>query len=161
MAKKATSPKSAKRGKKKAAKKSAAPEAQQQTAETSAYKVFISHSSKESWIARQISKEIDGIGLETWLDNNDLHGGDEIKSTIKRGIEESQEVLAVVSINSSMSQWVIYEATIADYCGKRITLILNNIGPDAIEPLKGTKSFDLNEFDKFLLELATRAKGKK
>jgi len=123
----------------------------------SAYKVFISHSSKESWVARQISKEIKNIGLSTWLDDADLHGGDNIKRAIKSGIEESQEVLVIISMNSAMSQWVIYEAAIAEIREKRITPILNNIGHDEIAPLQGIKDYDLNEFDKFLLELAKRA----
>ena len=157
MAKHVTSPALAKRAKKPTAKKSAARKAKQQPAAPTAYKVFISHSSKESWIAQQIAKEIKGVGVETWLDNNDLHGGDEIKLTIKRGIRESREVLVVISINSSMSQWVIYEATMAEFYRKRITPILNNISPDEIAPLKGIKNYDLNDFDKFLLELAKRA----
>lgn len=125
--------------------------------EPSAYKVFISHSSKESWVARQISKELKNIGLNTWLDDTDLHGGDKIKAAIKSGIEESQEVLVIISMNSAMSQWVIYEVAIAEIWEKRITPILNNIGHDVIAPLQGIKGYDLNEFDKFLLELAERA----
>lgn len=50
--------------------------------EPSTYTVFISHSSKEKWIARQISKEIMGLGAKTWLDLKDLRSGDEIRRSI-------------------------------------------------------------------------------
>lgn len=157
MAKQMTSPALAKRAKKPTAKKSAARKAKQQPAAPTAYKVFISHSSKESWIARQISKEIIGIGLETWVDDADLHGGDEIESTIKNGIHDTQEVLVIVSTNSVMSQWVFYEVAIAKVEKKRVTPILNNVDSGIIGPLKSIKNYDLNDFDKFLLELAKRA----
>jgi hypothetical protein len=157
MAKRTTSPKSAKRAKEQTPKKSAARKGKQQPAAPSMYKVFISHSSKESWIARQISKEINDIGLKTWVDDTDLHGGDEIESTIKNGIHDTQEVLVIVSTNSVMSQWVFYEVAIAKVEKKRVTPILNNVGSDVIGPLKSIKNYDLNDFDKFLLELAKRA----
>lgn len=108
-------------------------------------------------MARQVSNEIRRIGLATWLDDMDLYGGDDIKSAIRSGIEGSQEVLVIISPYSQMSQWVIYEAAVAEIWGKRITPILNNVGPDVIAPLKGVKGYDLNEFDKYLLELAGRA----
>jgi hypothetical protein len=43
-------------------------------AEPSAYTVFISHSSKELWIAGQIAKEVELLGAKSWLDKKDLHG---------------------------------------------------------------------------------------
>jgi TIR domain len=136
----------------------------QQAAKTSpaqpaAYTVFISHSSKESWIAKQIAKEIMALGAETWLDVKDLRGGDEIRRSIKRGIRASQEAVVLLSANSITSQWVIYEAGIAYGQGKRITPILNNLAPDeTIAPLQGIKALDLNDFDNFLVELAGRIK---
>jgi hypothetical protein len=95
--------------------------------------------------------------LDTWIDDTDLHGGDDIKAAIRNGIEGSQEVLVVISSNSQMSQWVIYEAAVAETLKKRITPILNNIDPDVIAPLKGIKAYDLNDFDRYLLELTGRA----
>jgi hypothetical protein len=84
MARKAASPKT--RRPSKAAKRKAK---RSDAAEPSPYTVFISHSSKERWIAGQIAKEIEIVGVNTWLDDTDLHGGDEIESTITRGIQES------------------------------------------------------------------------
>ena len=121
-----------------------------------AYTVFISHSSKESWIAKQISKEIEALGAETWLDLKDLRGGDEIRRSIKRGIKASQESIVLLSAESITSLWVIYEAGMAHGQGKRITPILNNIASDKVPPLQDIKAIDLNDFDAFLLELTER-----
>lgn len=111
MAKQATSQNSSKRVSKhrvskQLAKKPTARKRKKPLSASSSYTVFISHSSKVSWIARQIKKEIEGAGLKTWIDDAGLHGGDEIESTIKSGIHETQEVLVVFSTNSIMSQWV-------------------------------------------------------
>jgi len=157
MAKRATSRKAGKAVTKRKAGKSAALKAKQKSSEPSAYTVFISHSSKEKWIAGQISKEITALGAKTWLDLKDLHGGDEIRRSIKRGIRASQEAVVLLSAHSITSQWVIYEAAIADDQGKRITPILNNLAPDeALAPLQGIKAVDLNDLDDFLVELAGR-----
>ena len=159
MAKRPTSRKAGKPDTRQKIKKRATRKAKQKSAEPSAYTVFISHSSKERWIARQISKEIETLGAKTWLDLKDLHGGDEIRRSIRRGIRASQEAIVLLSANSITSQWVIYEAGIAYSQGKRITPILNNLAPDeTIAPLQGIKALDLNDFDDFLVELAGRIK---
>ena len=152
MARKASSSKAARSSKtvKRKAKRSDA-------AEPSPYTVFISHSSKERWIAQQIAKEVEAPGAKTWLDLKDLRGGDEIRRPIKRGIRASHEAVVLLSANSITSQWIIYEAAVVDGQGKRITPILNNLAPDVMPaPLQGIKAIDLNEFDDFLIELARR-----
>src|SRR5437588_6904534 len=101
MAKSATSRKTGKLGT--TQKKRATRKAKRKSAEPSAYTVFISYSSKEKWIARQISKEIKALGAETWLDLNDLQGGDEIRRSIKRGIRTSQEMVVLLSLHSITS----------------------------------------------------------
>jgi hypothetical protein len=94
-------------------KKTALRKAKPKLAEPSVYTVFISHSSKEQWIAGQISKEIKALGAKTWLDQKDLRGGDEIVRSINRGLRASQEAVVLLSANSIKSHWVSFEAGIA------------------------------------------------
>jgi hypothetical protein len=129
MAKRATSRKAGKAATKKKTGKSATQKARRNSAAASPYAVFISHSSKEKWIAEQISKEFTTLGAKTWLDVKDLRGGDEIRRSIKRGIRASQEAVVLLSAHSITSQWVIYEVAITDALGKRITPVFNNISP--------------------------------
>lgn len=157
MTKKASSPKAGKSTSRKIGK-SPSRKPQRKDAESPAYTVFISHSSKELWVARQISKEIEAIGAKTWLDKKDLRGGDEIRRTVKHGIRSCQEALVLLSAHSVISQWVIYEVGVADGQGKRVTLILNSIAYHSLAPMQGVKAIDLNDFDDFLLELAKRIK---
>jgi hypothetical protein len=154
----------ASRGAGKPATKKKAKKAKKQIAKTEAsplpdYIVFISHSSKDRWVARQISKEIESLGAKTWLDLKDLQGGDVIRTSVKKGINKSKEAVILISANSISSQWVSYEAGIADGQDKRVTPILNNLSADeGPAPMEGIKAINLNDSDVFLVELAGRIK---
>lgn len=123
---------------------------------TGSYLVFISHSSADIWIAEQIEKQIKAIGAKTWLDKKDLKGGDALVGEIIRGIDGCDEALVLVSPKSVKSQWVIYEIGAVSGQHKRVTPILNQVNHDALAPMKGVKSIDLNQFDEFLIQLAKR-----
>jgi hypothetical protein len=123
---------------------------------TQSYLVFISHSSADTWIVEQIEKQINALGAKTWLDKKDLKGGDALVGEIIRGIDACDEALVLVSPKSVKSQWVIYEIGAVSGQHKRVTPILNHVNHDAIAPMKGVKSIDLNQFDEFLLQLARR-----
>ncbi|MEK6286083.1 MAG: toll/interleukin-1 receptor domain-containing protein [Acidobacteriota bacterium] len=122
------------------------------------YLVFISHSSTDIWIAEQIDKQIRALGAATWLDKNDLKGGDALVGEIIRGIDACNEAIVLVSPKSVKSHWVIYEIGAVSGQHKRVTPILNQVNHDAIAPMKDVKSIDLNQFDEFLIQLAKRIK---
>lgn len=122
------------------------------------YVVFISHSSADIWIAEQIDKHIRELGATTWLDKKDLKGGDVLVDEIINGLTSCNEALVLVSPKSVKSQWVAYEIGAVSVQRKRVTPILNQVNPDAIAPMKGVKSIDLNQFDEFLLQLTKRVR---
>jgi hypothetical protein len=126
-------------------------------AKPAAYVVFISHSSSDLWIAEQMAKLISALGANVWLDKKDLKGGDVMNDAIIGGIDACNEALVLVSPNSIKSpHWVIYEIGAVSGQHKRVTPILNQVDPDAIAPMKGVKSIDLNQFDDFLIQLKKR-----
>jgi len=120
------------------------------------YLVFISHSSADVWIAEQMDKQIRALGAATWLDRKDLKGGDVLVDEIISGITSCNEAVVLVSPKSVKSQWVAYEIGAVSVQHKRVTPILNQVNADAIAPMKGVKSIDLNQFDEFLIHLAKR-----
>jgi len=120
------------------------------------YLVFISHSSADIWIAEQIDKQIRASGAKTWLDKKDLKGGDILVDEIIKGITSCNEAVVLVSPKTVESQWVAYEIGAVSVQHKRVTPILNQVSNDAIAPMKGVKSIDLNQFDEFLIQLAKR-----
>jgi TIR domain len=123
------------------------------------FAIFLSHSSRDAWLARQIKKEIETNipGARVWLDEMSLTGGEEIIAALRKGIDQANELVVLVSNESLKSQWVAWEIGMAAAWNKRITPLLNNVDYDAMAPLKGVKSYELNQFDKFLVELKERA----
>jgi hypothetical protein len=115
------------------------------------YVVFISHSSSDLWIAEQMAKLIRALGAKVWLDKKDLKGGDVMADAIIGGIDACNEAVVLVSPKSVESHWVIYEIGAVSGQHKRVTPILNQVNPDAIAPMKGVKSIDLNQFGDFLI----------
>lgn len=120
------------------------------------YVVFISHSSRDSWIARIMAEKVAALGAEVWLDVKDLQGGDIVDQEILKGIDACQEAVVLVSPESVGSQWVIFEIGATWGQHKRVTPVLNNVPHDAIAPLRVAKAIDLKDFDHFLSELGKR-----
>ena len=49
-----------------------------------AYKVFISHSSHDTWVARQLEKHTRESGATAFIDSDGLKVGDEIDENIQK-----------------------------------------------------------------------------
>jgi len=120
------------------------------------YVVFLSYSSRDSWLASVIAQKLRAAGINVWIDEMSLSGGDEIIPAIVAGMRRANEAVVLVSNESIRSQWVSAEIGIAIALRKRITPLLNNIDHDAMAPLKGVKSYELNKFDLFLKEIKER-----
>jgi hypothetical protein len=126
------------------------------TKKKSEYIVFISHSSKDAWIARTIAEKIADIGATPWLDEKELKGGDDIGDKIKQGIIACQEAVVLVSPYSLKSQWVLHEIGAVWGREKRVTPILHGVSYRALKPFGNIKAIELNDFDEFLLQLKER-----
>ncbi|MDZ7343679.1 MAG: toll/interleukin-1 receptor domain-containing protein [candidate division KSB1 bacterium] len=122
------------------------------------YVVFVSHSSKDEWIARVMAEKIDALGAKTWLYEKDLEGGTVILEEIIKKIQGCDEAIVLVSFNSINSQWVIGEIGAVLAQRKRLTPILNHTKPDDVALLKGVAAIELNRFGQFLLQLKKRIK---
>lgn len=127
-------------------------------AKKSPYLVFISHSSKNTWIAHQMSKELEALGASTWLDSKDLRGGDIWQEKILKAIEDCQEGLVLVSPDSVNSWWVAFEIGALSGQRKTVTPILNGVDPKSMASMGDVQAIDLNDFDKFLVQLKGRMK---
>ena len=120
------------------------------------YVVFISHSSRDAWIASMMAEKVSALGAEAWLDVKDLEGGDVVTAKILEGLDACEEAVVLVSPNSVGSHWVVFEIGAAWGQHKRITPILNHVSFDAIAPLREVKAIELNNLDRFLSELGKR-----
>lgn len=118
-------------------------------------KVFISHSSHDKWVAKQISRLLESDGHTTFLDEKDIKTGDPIDAAIQTHLKDSDHLIIVLSPASIGSHWVFIEVGGAKALGKRVVPILLHLGgnevPAAISQLLAR---DINDFDKYLAEIS-------
>lgn len=110
--------------------------------------VFISHSSKDDGIVRELRQELEALGVETWADSQRLSGGDLLTPKIKSGIENADCFVVVVSLDALNSDWVQREVKHAKSVRKPgykiIPLTRPGIGTQALRPLFGKERVGIN-----------------
>jgi hypothetical protein len=123
------------------------------------YRVFVSHSSRDRWIAQQVAVHLEAIpGVEVFLDEKDLHGGDRIDDRVRRGIQQCDELVVVFSAASAQSDWVKAEVGAAWGLERRVVVLLDKLSPkDVPDLLSQRKLIDLNDFDVYLRQVKSRA----
>ncbi|HZE63680.1 MAG TPA: toll/interleukin-1 receptor domain-containing protein [Pyrinomonadaceae bacterium] len=125
------------------------------------YLVFISHSTKDRWIAKQIAKLLEESGdVKTFLDERDIKVGDSIPESIRSNIQQCNEFLVLLTKNSLDRPWVLIEISAAWGHGKRIIAIIDKVAPeDMPEIMLPYKAIDLNDLDEYIRQLGERIKG--
>ena len=123
-------------------------------------KIFISHSSHDRWIARQVEAEIQKLGCETFLDEKDIETGSPIESVIQPHMSTCDEVLLLLSPAALASHWVLIELGGAIALQKRLIAILHHVDVDSLpDPLKPRLRRDLNDIDRYFAELERRCRS--
>jgi hypothetical protein len=124
-------------------------------------RVFLSHSSRDQWIAERSNEKLEEVGAEVWLDAFDLSGGRNVKERIKEGMRSSTECLILLSAASRDSDWVKHEAGLADAYGIPTAIVLLHVSDDNVpDPLRDQKYFDMNEFPAYVRHLAALVRMK-
>ena len=73
------------------------------------YDVFLSHSSKDKEIVRDLAKRLSKDGLRVWLDEEVIEPGTLIGLAIERGLQASRVLVLCMSENAFGSDWVRLE----------------------------------------------------
>ncbi len=129
--------------------------------------VFISHSSEDTWVARQIAREISLKGAKPFLDEADIEIGSDFVEVILKNIENSIELLVLYTPWAAESDYVKMEIGAASSLGKRISVVLHGISvedfkkpkedePSYMEHLKKTRIIKLNDIDQYFKQLEIR-----
>ena len=125
-------------------------------------KVFISHSSRDRWIARRISQDLNAIGVETFLDEKDIETGASIDEMIGDHLKDCDDCLMLLSPTALNSHWVLVEIGGAKALGKRLIPVLLHIGANEMPaPISKLLARDINEIDRYYEELKQRLAGEK
>jgi len=126
------------------------------------YRVFLSHSQKDRWIAKQCARLIEEAAkphVRVFFDEKDIEGGQSIPDSVRTGIEECDEFVVLLSRYSKDRPWVLIEMGAAWGLRKPIIAIIDKIGPkempDIVSPYK---AIDLNDFDQYINQFLRRAK---
>jgi WD40 repeat protein len=73
------------------------------------YDVFLSHSSKDKPLVRELAERLKADGVRVWFDEWEIQIGDPILSKIEQGLEESRILILAMSANAFGSDWVSLE----------------------------------------------------
>jgi len=123
-------------------------------------RVFISHSSADAWVARKISEDLRGRGVDTFLDAKDLQTGDPIEDSIHGNLADCDELLLLVSPAALKSAWVLIEVGGARALGKRLIPILLHVAPNELpDPINRNLARRIDEIDTYYGEVQQRAQG--
>lgn len=75
--------------------------------------VFISHNYMDKPLARKISNNLNYYGIRTWIDESEIKVGDSLIAKIRKGIDDVDYLIALISKYSVESEWVLKELDIA------------------------------------------------
>lgn len=130
--------------------------------------VFISHSGNDTWVARQIEREIVARGATTFLDYDHIEIGEKFEVKIIKALNRADEFLMLLTPWSLNHPYIWSEAGVA--WGREISIIgiLHGMTtseflskPNIPAYLKADNLQDLNGIDRYFEELAKRTRPKK
>lgn len=124
-------------------------------------KIFISHSSKDKWAARQVARDLEGCGATVFLDEKDLKTGESLDVAIRAHLVNSDHLLLLLSPASIKSEWVLLELGGALALRKTIIPILLYVGANELpQAVSLTLSRDINEVEKYYNEVKQVVSGR-
>ena len=126
-----------------------------------AYRVFISHSSHDTWVAKQIERNAKECGAETFLDAYDIEVGDNFEVKIRDGIKACDELLVLFTRYALESDYVTAEIAMAASKDPpaRISPVLYGVELEKAQekPFVGKTLFvEVNRLDEYFQQLKNR-----
>lgn len=105
---------------------------------------FLSHSSKDKAIIRQIAADLSAEGISVWLDEQRIHVGDSIPEKIAQGLAQSDIFLIALSDHSVGSDWVKLElnnALVQEISSRKIAILPLKLSECKIPTLIADKKY--------------------
>jgi len=128
-------------------------------------KVFISHSSTDTWIAEQIAAAIRRCGAETFLDQADIKHGDDFEEKILQAADDSTELIVLLTPWSINRPYVWLEIGAFWARRKRMVGVLHGVTAKDLSTderipvaLKRLNMINLNDIESYLTQLDERMK---
>src|SRR5216684_4889550 len=95
--------------------------------------VFNSHTTEDDPVVKRIRQALQSLGIDVWVDSQELAGGDKLAPEIQNAIKEKTHFIAVLSPKTINSPWVKREIDYALGLDKKvIALMLPGIKSSAL-----------------------------
>lgn len=125
--------------------------------------VFVSHSGEDTWVARQIAREISLRGAQPFLDEADVDVGAEFEEDIRDFLDKADELLVLFTPWALERPYVWAEIGAAWIRRIPIIVVLHGLTrrefqaqPNAPIFLKKRDIIPLNDIDQYFEQLGTR-----
>ncbi len=125
--------------------------------------IFISHSGEDTWVARQIAREIAARGASPFLDEAQIAIGEEFEDVLLKNLDKAHELVVLITPWALQRPYVWAELGAAWLRQIPIVVVLHGISPaefqaqpNALVFLKKRNMISLNDIDKYLDELSER-----
>ena len=125
--------------------------------------VFISHSVKDTWVARQIAREVSACGATPFLDEDAVEIGDDFEEKILTSLNQADELLVLLTPWALGRPYVWAELGVA--WGRKIPIVVALHGLSITELqaktdiplfLRKRDMIDINQLDDYFLQLKAR-----
>lgn len=128
--------------------------------------MFISHSGEDTWVARQIAREVTSRGAHPFLDEADVDVGAEFEEDIRDFLDRADELLVLLTPWALERPYVWAEIGAAWIRKIPIIVVLHGLDARALQAQPGAPIFlkkrnvvRLNEISQYLDQLAARVTG--
>lgn len=125
--------------------------------------VFVSHSGEDTWVAKQIAREIEACGAKPFLDEAEIDAGADFEEDIRKFLERAHELVVLLTPWALERPYVWIELGAA--WGRRVPIVALLLGlrPGELQSrpglpvlLKKRDLLRLNEIDAYLGQLRRR-----
>jgi hypothetical protein len=127
------------------------------------YKVFISHASTDTWVARQIARHIERLGASTFLAEADVEYGDDFEERILEAVRGSHELLVLLTPWALQRPYIWLEIGAMWGLGRRVIGVLHGLSPGELVTQEGTPALlkridlvELNHLETYFEQLQRR-----
>lgn len=125
--------------------------------------VFISHSAKDTWVAKQIAREITDCGAKVFLDEAEIDLGGDFEEEILKSLEAADELVVLMTPWAVERPYVWAELGAAWFRRIPIVVLLQGMTPGDFQSKPGVPVFlkkrnllELNGIEEYFGELRKR-----
>ena len=126
------------------------------------YRVYISHSAKDSELMKDLARRLREAGVETSSVVSETETNEAVASRrrlMQIRMLNSDEVIVLLTDNSADSPWVRFEMGLAEGLEKRLTPVVVNEGVERRVPMVGTRFVKYADLPNYIASLKRRAKA--